>query len=298
MKTLAIVFCYRRPTILGECLRTLVENTTELPDEILLIDDGSEPPMPETIRALVEQYRGRAVISYLIKGRNRGFSDSAVMALDYAKRVNPKYLFFIESDHIFRKHGLDTVVSVLDNTEHGQTCLGIAGYDHPYSYHGGVQANIFPQFMVMQMGADNCNRPALFKAFDATTKFGPIQLKLVSNTCFQSYLHWANIQKLNGEFPELMGYLERACKPVPVASYPPSETYARTGVVDDGMLSHGISFVWNKWALAHGIDRDKFGAWLNIMPSVAQNVNGGGMHGAEKEGDTCDGSPSWTGEGS
>ena len=59
------------------------------------------------------------------------------------------------------------------------------------------------------------------------------------------------------------------------------------------MLSHALNLVWNRWALKHGIDRDKYAAWLNIRPSVAQHVAGGGLNNSGDEMETNAGSPSW-----
>jgi hypothetical protein len=95
------------------------------------------------------------------------------------------------------------------------------------------------------------------------------------------------------EFPELNDYLDQACEPRENPNYPTSGEYRRRRVVDDGMLSHAISLVWNRWALKHGVDRNRFGAWLNIRPSVANHISGGGLNNGGAEMQTNASSPTW-----
>ena len=76
-------------------------------------------------------------------------------------------------------------------------------------------------------------------------------------------------------------------------NYPDSGIYRAKQYTDDGMLSHAISFYWNRCAIANGIDRGKFAAWLNIQPSVANNITGGGEHTALPEMSSDGWSPTW-----
>ena len=63
--------------------------------------------------------------------------------------------------------------------------------------------------------------------------------------------------------------------------------------LNDGMMSHGISWLWTKWANKNNIDTNKYAALLNIKPSVADHVNGGGINGyIVQEGQTFVSSPS------
>lgn len=106
----------------------------------------------------------------------------------------------------------------------------------------------------------------------------PYAMELVSNTCFSSYLHWRNIQTVAAEFPELNDLLDQAVAPRENPNYPVSGKYKAQRTVDDGMLSHSLSLCWNRYALKHGIDRERYGAWLNLRPSVAEHRFQGGTN--------------------
>lgn len=302
MKTLAFVFCYERPRALALCADSLLNKCDRTPDEICFIDDGSGPEVHDAIREVVSRAHPRLVsrdgVPCIIlhpKTRNLGFSDSAVYALAQARTTNPEYLFLIEGDYVFRQWGIDTVMDVFENTEQGRMCLGISGYDNPCYYNPVMVEEVFPRGMLAQMGEDNVNRAALHRPVSVSGKRFPVQLELVSNTCFTSYLNWHRIQEVAAEFPELHDYLDQACAPRDNPNYPTSGHYKAQRVVDDGMLSHGISLVWNRWAIKHGIDRTKFGAWLNIKPSVANHIAGGGMNNPGRELETNASSPTWEG---
>src|ERR1019366_966377 len=129
MKTLAFVFSYNRPETLRACLDSISYNSDFIPDEGHIIDDCS--PDPEVKKVIHESGITFKTGSYVFKDTNRGLGDSAQMALKRAREANPDFVFFIEGDYVFRRHGLDCVLDCLTNTPEGDSCLGIAGYDHP-----------------------------------------------------------------------------------------------------------------------------------------------------------------------
>jgi len=286
MKILAGIFVYNRPNILRHCIATVLANTIQ-PDEILLIDDGSDE---ETCRVVDEAMAGGGDHLTLIrKKRNRGAAHSGRILFAHAAMENPEYLIPIEADYIFRPDAFATVLDVFEHTEHGKMALGIAGYDHPNSYHAAVRDHVFPQGMRMQMGEDNVNRPALYRAFQS----GRHTLQLASNTCPTSYLKWREILNTATEFPEMHRHLWQINDPQENPNYPDSGEYRRKQYIDDGLLSHTLSLYWNRWAIKHGVDRDKYAAWLNILPSVANSINGGGVHSSAPELSSDGWSPSW-----
>jgi hypothetical protein len=64
--------------------------------------------------------------------------------------------------------------------------------------------------------------------------------------------------------------------------------------LNDGMMSHGISWLWTKWAQKNNINTNKYTALLNIKPSVADHINGAGINGyIVGEGQSFVSSPSW-----
>lgn len=292
MKTLAVFFCHERPKVTETCFVRLCDGIDHL-DRLLVIDDSNTRAV---IGALERQLMfTEARVMYWRKTRSLGFSDSAQLAIAHARLHQPEYLYLIESDYFMAADGLSRVRDVFEHTEQGGNCLGIVGYDHPNFYRPDVIANVFPSCMVQQVGEDNVNRAALHRPFIAQGKRYTHSLELVSNTCFSCYLNWRKFNEIAAEFPELNDYLDQACAPRENPNYPPSGEYMRARVVDDGMLSHGINLVWNRWALRHGIDRERNAAWLNIKPSVATHISGGGLHAACPEMSSDAMSPSWRG---
>ncbi len=287
MKTLAVIFCYQRPEVLKQCAESLFAGEAR-PDQMIFIDDGSGPEVRDFLRTFAKR---DSRIELHLKPENRGYSDSALIAFDYARKLNPEFLYLIESDFVLNSatyagspkqfNGLDVVDDVLENTDYGRNCLGVVGYDQQQGYFNGYtdpENGIFVQGMRRQLGEDNVNRAVLYKDFKAVGKKFQATLQLVSNTGFCCYLRWQDLMKRCEEFPELTGYLARACLPQEDPNYPESGEYKRIRVVDDGMLSHGINLVWNRWALKHGIDREKYAAWLSIKPSIAVHHWQGGIH--------------------
>jgi glycosyltransferase involved in cell wall biosynthesis len=279
MKTLAFVFCFNRAETLVRCVRSIFEHSERAPDEVVLIDDGStDRNVIYVLLEVVKRYRDQAKITLWLKAKNEGFSDSAVRAMAYARQVNPDFLYFIEGDYVFRKNALDLIADCLTNTPQGARAMGIVGYDHPNFYSKQMLRDFFPNCMIAQLGEDNVNRAALHRPAPVNGARFRFEVELVSNTCFSSYLNWKNIQIVAREFPELNDLLDQACCPKENPNYPSSGRFKDLRCVDDGMLSHAISLCWNRWALKHGVDRERFGAWINIKPSVAQHVFEGGMH--------------------
>jgi hypothetical protein len=284
------VFVYKRPVVLRHCLASVFANNLQ-PDRLCLIDNASGP---ETERVYTEACQNRknttAQLDIITKPVNLGATDSGRIALQKARTTNPRHFFLIEADYIFRPWAFETAVDVFENTPQGRMALGISGYDHPFFYNREVRERVFPRCMVEQVGEDNVNRAVLYRPFYS----GRYVLELVSNTCPTCYLNWHRVQEVAAEFPELNRMLDEVMDPQENPSYPTSGEYGRKKYIDDGMLSHAISLCWNRWAIKHNIDRSRFGAWLNVKPSIANNITGGGAHTELSEMETDGGSPSWT----
>lgn len=285
MKIYAAVYIYQRPVVLKACLQSIFANTIQ-PDRIDLIDDASGWQVDEVTRG----YAKLPHTKLFKKAENKGASHSGNLSLWTARQENPQYFFPIEADYIFKPHAFETVLDVFENTEEGKMALGISGYDAPNFYSPHYHINLFPKYMQQQVGEDNVNRNILHKPF----RSGNHVLEFVSNTHPTSYLNWHRIQEVAAELPELNELLDQVMNPQENPNYPPSGEYKKGNIIDDGMLSHAINLCWNRWAIKHGIDRDRYAAWLNIKPSIAQNINGGGTHTGVAEMTTDNGSPSWT----
>lgn len=278
MQILAFVFCYNRPKVLQDCINSIFGSSSIIPSEIVFVDDGSSSEVVDILLSTRLKYAQTTNISIWLKGKNLGFSDSAVKALNYARWRNPDYLFFIEADYVFERCAFDLIINTFQNTPQGSLALGIVGADAPYAARNDVRTLVFPQEMIRQIGEDNVVRTALYKpvsVFMGTKKY---HIELHSNTCWTCYLNWQNIKRVAAYHPEIEAYLDRACAPIEDLHYPTSKIYRDKRVVDDGMLSHTLSFFWNRWAITNRVNRNVYGAWLNVMPTLAIHHSEGGMH--------------------
>lgn len=291
MKILPIVFAFERFSVLSRCIAALSSQWNRS-DLINIIDDSKWGGARHYLRGKFPQHCQE--LSFWEKGGNKGFSDSARSAFNLADHWQPYYLYLIEGDYIMAPDGLDRIADCFENTPHGQNCLGIVGYDHPNFYRPDFINHVFPDCMKAQLGEDNCNRAVMHRPFRVQGKRHLLTLERVSNTCFSCYLNWKKLQEIAVEFPELNDLLDQVCEPRDNPNYPTSGEYRKKRVPDDGMLSHAINLIWNRWAIKHGVDRNEYSAWLNIKPSVATHVSGGGMHAGncpEMSSDAM--SPSW-----
>lgn len=285
MRIYAAVYVYKRPIVLRACMESLFAQTSH-PDLLEFIDDASGPEVHEL---LVPACAQKANVNLITKPVNKGAAHSGRMSLAQARHLNPKYFFPVEADYVFKPWAFATAVDVFENTEPGKLALGISGYDAPNFYMPHYHHGFFPEGMKAQVGEDNVNRNILHKPFVA----GRHILEFVSNTHPTSYLNWHRIQEVASEFPELNDLLDQVMDPRDNPNYPASGEYKKGSIIDDGMLSHALSLCWNRWAIKHNIDRNRYAAWLNVKPSIAQNYNGGGTHTGVPEMSTDNGSPSW-----
>ena len=283
MKLLYVIFTYNRPKILNECLRTIFSKNSTLPDKLLFIDDGSEGTLK---MSLLKAQIGSSIPTDIFSfNPNNGYGPSFEFAFRAVEVYNPEYVFFIESDYIFAQNGLDMVMDIFENTDVGRNAVGFSGYDNPDFHVEHKTTHEFPPLMIKDCGEDNLNRSIMYKPFKHTTKFGEIDLEFVSNSCGTMYLNWSKVVKFKELYPK---EYELWINGVVL------KNEANRLPINDGMLSHGIGWLWNKWAIQRGIDREKYAALLNIRPSIANHINGGGINGGiVPEGATFVTSPTW-----
>ena len=291
MNTLAIVFTHNRPAVLRHCVNTLFGNTVRLPDRTIFIDDGSGPEVHEVLDDVRARFGRLNTIEVLRKKQPLGFGDSLRRALKLARTYSPRFLFLIESDYVFARGGLDTVQDVLEYSAEGSNCFGVCGYDHPDFHRIAHREQAYPREAATMLGVDPVHRPAMWASrtfFGRGKAYGG---QFVSNTCISSYLNWEVIAAI----PEAQAALDLAATPQPIEGHPLSAELAAAGCPDDGMLSNGLNRAWAAWAASHGISRELFACWLNLRPSVANHISGGGLHTHAPELATDAASPSWSG---
>lgn len=281
---LYIIFTHNRPAILNSSIDTLFKNNDIKPDRVLIIDDGSNQELKNNLFQFSLDNSTKIPIDLYSISTNIGYGTAAEFAIRLATAYNYKYTFFIESDYIFSKHGLDTVLDIFENNEFGQNAIGFSGYDNPDFYVEEKTEKTFKEIIINDCGEDNLNRDIMYKPFEIKTKYGDKKLEIVSNSCGTMYFNWEKMMKIKEEFPlEFEKWISIT-----------TDKNKEKRLLNDGMMSHGSSWLWNKWAKKNNINRDKYGALLNIKPSVANHINGAGINGyIVGEGQSFVGSPSW-----
>lgn len=282
MKLLYLLFTHNRKTVLNECWHSLFAKNKLRPDRLVVIDDASTQDVKAGL--FNSQFNGQVPIDFFSIGKNIGYGKAAELGLKIAEAYNPEYLYFLESDYVFAENGLDIVDDLFQNNEFAKESVGFSGYDNPDFYDKSKTEEMFPRIIKEDCGEDNLNRGILFKPFEQDTTFGKVKLEFVSNSCGTMYLNWKKIQQFKAEFPILYQiWLDKV-----------TDKGKEKRLLNDGMMSHGISWIWQKYAQKHGIDRNKYAALLNIKPSVANHINGGGINGyIVPEGATFVSSPSF-----
>jgi hypothetical protein len=291
MNTLAIVFTHERPAVLRHCVDTFFTNTIRLPDRTIFIDDGSGPEVHAVLGDVFARFGRLNRIEVLRKKKPLGFGDSLRAALRLARCYSPRFLFLIESDYVFARGGLEAVWDVLEHSPEGAECYGICGYDHPDFSRADHRTHNYPAEAAQMLGADPVHRPAMWvpRVFAGRSRARAGQF--VSNTCISSYLNWQAI----AANPAASAALDLAASPRPAEGRPLAAELAAAGCPDDGMMSNGLNHAWAAQATERGINRDRFACWLNILPSVANHISGGGLHTHAPELATDAASPSWAG---
>jgi len=284
MNILYIIFTHNRPFVLKQCLISLFGKNKVKPDRILVIDDGSDVELKNSIFHFALDNTPKIPVDFFSIGKNIGYGSAAEIAIRSAIAYDPKYLYLIESDYIFSENGLDTVYDIFENNEYGHNAVGFSGYDNPDFYKSSHVDKIFKEIIVNDCGEDNLNRSIMYKPFDIETKYGKKQLEIVSNSCGTMYFNWSKMKKIKEELPiEFEKWINVT-----------TDKHKAKRNLNDGMMSHGASWLWTKWAQKNNIDTNKYGALLNIKPSVANHINGGGINGyIVQEGQTFTSSPSF-----
>jgi hypothetical protein len=289
MKLLYIIYTHNRGHILNECLNSIFKKNDTKPDRVLIIDDGSNPEIKNALYQFALHNSSKIPIDFFSINKNVYYGIAAEFGFRMLQVYDPKYVFFIESDYIFSNNGIDTVMDIFENNDYGHNCIGFAGYDGPDFYKKESTEKIYPEILKNDYGEDNLNRSIMFKPFNIDTKYGKKLLELVSNSCGTMYFNWSKLKQIKQDFPEeFETWILRVTEKIS------SRPLGSKRSLSDGIMSHGISWLWTKWAIKNNIDTNKYAALLNIKPSIANHINGAGINGnIVGEGDTFVGSPSW-----
>jgi glycosyltransferase involved in cell wall biosynthesis len=290
MDLLYIVLTYNRPKVAAECFRTLFENTKIRPDECWILDDGSTGEFQRGLLQMAQaSTSGRTAFNCILPGKNYGVAWNFEQAYNIMRYKNPKMVFFVESDYIFRNEWMEDVLAVFDAAPH---TIAIPGVDHPDMYLRHKTHGEFVKLMVDQWGRDITARPYMYEPFDLDTARGKIKVFGVSNSCGCHILHWHRFEQILKDINGVNGFWEQ----MDIAFHKTGKDLDRQ-TASDAHISGTPTFLWEEWAIEKGIDITKNFAWLNIADaSISQHLCAGGINGkipGIQEGQTFVVSPTW-----
>lgn len=286
------ILTYNRPSVLGYCMKSLFTNTKIKPDEVWIIDDGSEQQMQQQ---LLQVAQGNS-FNLMLSGRNYGIGYSFERLYNLIYQNDELDLAcIVESDYVWRKGWLEDVRAVF---EASPNTIAIAGTDHPDMYDRQKTHGTFPDIMKGIFGRDLHSRDSLYIPFDLETSVGKIKVQGVSNSCGCMIFHWGRFKKLlkslirNGtikpdDYKELM---DRA--------FNKGITHDTRKNASDGHMSSVVSMYGEMFLELNGLDISKNFPFLSICDySISEHVCGGGVNGLiVPEGVTFIHSPTWNQE--
>lgn len=237
---LFIFFCHDRDKVLAQCLNSFGNSFDwNFPKNTKLLFYLDYPT--EKVATIVQSFLkkinslGREDITVGAIGswhNNYGYSYHFYEAYLHTKRVNPKYVFFIETDYVFRKNFYDDCIYVLNDT----LSIGVPGTSHPDFLNKEKCIKMFSEVMNKQFGEDVTNRHAIYNPFfvEGGERISRVQYGTHSCCCFM--LAWQKLLRIVdvSDLDELLARgTEKATGFVPITP-------------NDGMITGGISLLFDK----------------------------------------------------
>ena len=289
MKIAYYIPTFNRSKILSDCLRTCINNTNIKPNELWIIDDGSDNDIKKSLLEFSMQYSYMFPINMIIHGRNYGIGYSFERIYNLMRQDDDLDIAcVIESDYIWRKNWLEDCIHIFNSSPY---TLAIAGTDHPDMYDRNKTHNIFVDIMKECFGKDLEARQYLYKSFN----LNGIELQGVSNSCGCMIIHWKRLKNVlsvlesNGLIPinDYWSKLNRA--------FNKGVSHDTRKNASDGWMSSVLSMYGEMYLKHIGEDISKHFPMISISDySISQHVCGGGVNGMiVPEGSTFVISPKW-----
>jgi len=289
------ILTFNRPQILSQSINSLFANTEISPNEVWIIDDGSEKELKSSLLDLSCSSK-KFPINLLIHGCNYGVGYSFERIFNLIRQNDELDIAcVIESDYIWRKDWLKDCVSVFNACPN---TLAIAGTDHPDMYNRNQTHNTFPKIMVEVTGKDLDSREYLYKPFDISTENGNINIQGVSNSCGCMIINWKRL-KIAISYLEDHDIVPRGdfWKKID-RSFHKGMTRDARKTASDGWMTSAISKYGELYIQAIDGDISKEFPMVSISDfSISEHVCGGGINGKiVPEGSTFVISPKWKNE--
>lgn len=265
-----IYFTYNRINILKESLRSSLQNTKIKPDKIFIFDDCSNEETQTFLKNFIIE-NPDLNITLEINKENKGYAANYKKVFKILKSLEYEYVYFLETDYIWRKGYLDECIELLE-TE--LDSVAICGSSFKEFYEKDKCMDWFSKISIEQFGKDVSNRSFLYKPKIIETKNFNIKIQYVTNCCgtflFNAKRFFNNLnEKQINIFWEIM---ERA-----------SEVKNTKSVINDGMITGGISILWDEFLQKKFTEKNfEKSAFLDIIDYViGVHVEGGGINGID-----------------
>lgn len=286
------ILTFNRPNILAQSIETLFSNTIIKPNEVWIIDDGSENHIKNTLFDFSVKNSRTIPINLIMHGHNMGIGYSFERVYNLMKQNDELDIAcIIESDYVWRKDWLDDILKVFKDSPY---TIAIAGTDHPDMYDINKTHGIFPEIMKECFGQDLESRNYLYKEFD----LNGIKVQGVSNSCGCMIIHWKRLQNIiqeleNHNLIPINDYWKRLDR-----AFHKKDTHNTRKYADDGWMSSTISMYGEKYLKMNNLDITTNFPILSICDySISQHICGGGVNGMiVPEGSTFIFSPKWNNE--
>jgi hypothetical protein len=264
-----IYFSYNRKDILARSLETSLKNTNIKPNKIYIFDDCSDAETQNMLKDFTLKNKYDFTIQF--NEKNIGYAGSYKKCFDILKNNEFDYVFFLETDYIWRKGYLEEALEILEAEEDS---VAICGSSFKEFYDKSKCHKWFGEVMVNQFDKDVSNRNYLYNPKYIKTKNYNINIQYGTHCCgtflFNKKRFFNNLdQKQKIKFWEIM---EKA-----------SEVQNNKSVINDGMITGGISLLWDEF-LQKKYNGKKFdkSAFIDIIDYViGVHVEGGGINGSD-----------------
>lgn len=270
-----VYFSYNRKDILIQSLETSLKNTNIKPDQIFIFDDCSNLDTQSALKEFISKNNFNFKIEF--NDKNIGYAASYKKCFNILKNPTFDYIFFLETDYIWRKGYLEECLELLEKEEDS---VGVCGSSFKEFYEKDKCQKWFGEVTKEQFGKDVSNRIDLYQPKYIKTKNYNIKIQYGTHCCgtflFNKNRFFNNLnQNQINRFWEIM---EKA-----------TEVKSNKSVINDGMITGGISMLWDEF-LQKRYNGEKFekSAFIDIIDYViGVHVEGGGINGSDNpEGST------------
>ena len=262
MKLLNIIFTKNRLNTLKESLRTVFENTNINADKTIIIDDNSEDAVKDYLISFQKKYPN---VELHFNNTNEGYARNYWKAYNLVKFYNPEYVFFIESDYIFRKNYLEESIEFFRQLP---DLFVVKGFAHKEYYNRDKIIPWFKEATIEQFGTPLNSCENLYIENKLDSYYGQIKYMYSSHACGTILINWHRINKVN----QTSGYnldrwILKACK---------NNQYGE--ILNDGLVSSLYAKIWDSYYNACNERYSESGVVFISDFGIADHRNSGGLN--------------------